>query len=50
MLSIFRAFKVANVYHGENICKRNETVMYFSNSQPSHQQGPHRMLAGHPHL
>lgn len=34
IMSIFRVFKVANVSHDDNICKRNETVMYFSNSHP----------------
>ena len=32
ILSIVRVFKVANVPHDENICKTNETVMYFSSS------------------
>lgn len=33
--SIFTVFKVASVSHDENTCKRNEMVMYFSNSHPS---------------
>lgn len=40
ILSIFGVFKVANVSHDENICKRNETVMYFS---ISHRRPPAEM-------